>query len=110
MNIRTRDNVVHGTKSVTELLADFQKETAEYRWGIGFPLVVTHVEPDCELVSFHYWKYSSFYRSIAVLLQKIILLEYGLHKLAHAGYCVVSWIAKFAEVAAGQEKCLIHLV
>ncbi|XP_024357785.1 threonine--tRNA ligase, mitochondrial 1 isoform X1 [Physcomitrium patens] len=31
VNIRTRDNVVHGTKSVTELLADFQKETAEYR-------------------------------------------------------------------------------
>jgi len=30
VNIRTRDNVVHGTKSLPELIADFEKETAEY--------------------------------------------------------------------------------
>lgn len=28
VNIRTRDNIVHGTKSLPELLADFEKETA----------------------------------------------------------------------------------
>lgn len=30
VNIRTRDNVVHGTKSVAELLADFENETAQF--------------------------------------------------------------------------------
>ena len=33
VNIRTRDNIVHGTKSLPELLADFEKETAEFHWS-----------------------------------------------------------------------------
>jgi hypothetical protein len=31
VNIRTRDNVVHGTKSVPELLAELAQECAEFR-------------------------------------------------------------------------------
>ncbi len=31
VNIRTRDNTVHGTKSVSQLLLEFKEEASEFR-------------------------------------------------------------------------------